>query len=179
MNDAEACRWDPDRPGLLRGAVVEMGDDVNTDVLHPSRFYSLDRLRVKSGLQVAADGEPAGEGVTARIIVGGRNFGYGSSRETTIQALVDNGVALVVAHSISRIFWRNAINAGLWVLELADARTRLAGAEELAVDPAVGCIHDATSGVHLARAAPLDPYEREVLEAGGILAWLESGASPV
>ncbi len=153
----------------IRGAVTWLGDDINTDVLHPSRFFSLDQLTVRDGLQ-GMDG-PGGS--VDRIIIAGRNFGYGSSRETTIQSLTLNRVRAVIATSISRIFWRNAINAGLCVVELPDPRP-LNGYDELIIT-LPGAAISTPDGKELASGSPLDLYDLSLLESGGILPWMEKG----
>jgi 3-isopropylmalate/(R)-2-methylmalate dehydratase small subunit len=185
----------------IRGGVVHMGDDLNTDVLHPSRFYSLDSSTVKSGLQTTAaqmspppgsslesrqpgsdpGSDPASEGGAAparSIVVGGRNFGYGSSRETTMQSLVLNGFRLVIAATVSRIFWRNAVNAGLWVLEVGEDVARLRGHDALIARPAEGRIADAAGNL-LVQATPPDAYDIAVLGAGGMLGWLDEADGPL
>lgn len=163
----------------LRGQVLRMGDDVNTDVLHPSCFYSLDRLTVRQGF---GSGEPAlsqqvaeAPDRTTWILAGGRNFGYGSSRETTIESLRLNGVLAVVARTVSRIFWRNAVNAGLWVFECPQLPEPEPAGAIWELDPETARILDA-EGRPLADCLPLDAYDRTLLEAGGLLAWLRQGS---
>lgn len=158
---------------VFRGRVRLFGDDVNTDVLHPSRFFSLDRLTVQAGLNEAAGG---GEGPW--ILVGGRNFGYGSSRETTIQALRMGGVVGVVARSVSRIFWRNALNAGLAVLAAPEAPEAFAAEAELVLEPLAGRIL-AADGRLLAEVAALKGWDADLLRAGGMQALLAAGALPL
>lgn len=160
----------------LVGRVILFGDDVNTDVLHPSRFYSLDKLTVAAGVNEqlrTTAGQESSRSPDAKILVAGRNFGYGSSRETTLQALQANGVVAVIASSISRIFWRNCLNAGLWVfecpepssLDLIRQQTHL----RMDVNTARVCSID---GVPLAHLPQLDDYELELLRAGGLMGWM-------
>ena len=177
----------------IRGRVVQMPDDLNTDVLHPSRFYSLDRATVKAGLRTGcgSDADQPGCGSDAEpgcgsdadlpapsIIVGGRNFGYGSSRETTLQSLRLNGFALIIATTISRIFWRNAVNAGLWVLEAGDDLKRLREVDELIANPELGRI-SSVDGSRVVEVEPPDAYDLAVLRAGGLLPWLTSPGQPL
>ncbi|MFT4570919.1 MAG: 3-isopropylmalate/(R)-2-methylmalate dehydratase small subunit [Hyphomicrobiaceae bacterium] len=170
-------------PAQIRGGVVHMGDDLNTDVLHPSRFYSLDASTVKAGFRAGSreeteQAEAKANGATPSIIVGGRNFGYGSSRETTLQSLVLNGFQLVIATTVSRIFWRNAVNAGLWVLQAGEAIQALRGVDELLVVPELGSIADAHGNV-LAQVEPPDAYDLALLCRGGMSAWLVDPSQPL
>jgi 3-isopropylmalate dehydratase small subunit len=163
-------------PFEIRGRVVQMPDDLNTDVLHPSRFYSLDRATVKAGLRAGPG--PDSDQPEPSIIIGGRNFGYGSSRETTLQSLRLNGFQLVIATTISRIFWRNAVNAGVWVLEAGDHLKRLRSADELIVHPELGRI-SSVDGTKVIVVDPPDAYDLAVLRAGGLLPWLASPGQPL
>ena len=89
------------------------GDNLNTDVLHPPSYYSLDPEIVKSGLFKGIDPELQARVVPGDVIVGGHNFGCGSSRETSIRSLKLNGIAAVIAIDFARIFFRSATNHGL------------------------------------------------------------------
>jgi 3-isopropylmalate/(R)-2-methylmalate dehydratase small subunit len=104
----------------IRGRVWKFGNDVNTDVIHPPAFYSLDPEVVKRGLFHGLDPELQPRLAPGDIIVGGRNFGCGSSRETSVQSMKLNRIGAVVAADFARIFFRNATNQGLPCLRLAD-----------------------------------------------------------
>ncbi len=152
------------------GRALCLGHDVNTDELHPSRFYSLDDETVRSGFLQAVPGRRgvAASGA-ARIVVAGRNFGIGSSRETGARVFLLAGVQAVVAESYGRIFLRNVINLGLPALICPSLSGAVEEGEHLAVDLEQGVV-EAASGEH--RLLPLDPLHRAVLEAGGLMEYL-------
>lgn len=98
---------------VIAGTAWCFGDDVSTDVIHPPDFYSLSKDKVKAGLFQRYDPTLQSRIQPGDILVGGRNFGCGSSRETTILSLLHNGIGAIVARSFGRIFFRNATNNGL------------------------------------------------------------------
>jgi 3-isopropylmalate/(R)-2-methylmalate dehydratase small subunit len=101
-------------------------------------------------------------------IVAGRNFGCGSSREHAPIAIKAAGAACVVAESFARIFYRNAINIGLPILECPEAAREAASGDELEVDLAAGLVRNLTKGTERA-AKPFPPFMRAIIEAGGLL----------
>jgi 3-isopropylmalate/(R)-2-methylmalate dehydratase small subunit len=101
-------------------------------------------------------------------MVGGRNFGCGSSREHAPIALKAAGISCVVAESFARIFCRNAINIGLPILECPEAAAGVAEGDEVEVDFEGGLIRDLTSGKTYA-VAPMPPFMREILMSGGLI----------
>ena len=156
----------------IQGKALIMGDNVNTDVLHPSRFFSLDDRTVRSGfLQAAAGYEQVGSSdLAGRVIVAGDNFGCGSSRETGARAFLLAGVRAVVARSLARIFSRNVRNLGLPAVE-CPSLPALDPDVEVALDLAQGRLYVPAAALDLP-LAPLDPLWVAVLEAGGLLAFL-------
>ena len=156
----------------IHGKALIMGDHVNTDELHPSRFFSLDDRTVRSGfLQAAAGYEQVGGGdLTGRVIVAGDNFGCGSSRETGARAFVLAGVRAVVARSLARIFSRNVRNLGMAAVE-CPALPALPPDVEVELDLARWRLHVPAGSLDLP-LTPLDPFWEAVLHAGGLLAFL-------
>jgi 3-isopropylmalate/(R)-2-methylmalate dehydratase small subunit len=156
----------------IEGKALIMGDNVNTDVLHPSRFFSLDDRTVRSGfLQAAAGYEQVGASdLAGRVIVAGENFGCGSSRETGARAFLLAGVRAVVARSLARIFSRNVRNLGLAAVE-CPSLPALPQDVEVALDLAQGRLYVPARGLDLP-LTPLDPFWIAVLEAGGLLPML-------
>ncbi len=104
----------------LSGRAWVFGDDVNTDVIHPPSFFSLDREIVKRGLFHEFDPGLQPAIMAGDMIIGGRNFGCGSSRETSIQSLLLNEVAAIVAVDFARIFYRSATNNALPCVTFAE-----------------------------------------------------------
>lgn len=159
-----------------RGKALLMGDHVNTDVLHPSRFFSLDDKTVRSGFLQAAAGYEAvgGSDLSGKIILAGENFGCGSSRETGARAFLLAGVQAVVARSLARIFSRNVRNLGLPAVECPDLPD-LPADTAVQIDLSSWRLHAPEAGVNVA-LTPLDPYWVAVLEAGGLMPFLGLGA---
>ena len=111
-------------PEIISGRVWKLGDHVNTDLLHPPSHFSLDEKRMKEGIAegIARLGSGVKEGSSDAgwIIVAGKNFGCGSSRETSVRGLASFGVKGVVATSFARIFMRSLINLGIPVFECGE-----------------------------------------------------------
>ena len=157
------------------GRALLMGDNVNTDVLHPSRFFSLDDRTVRSGfLQAAAGYEGVGgTDLSGKIIVAGDNFGCGASRETGARAFLLAGVQAVVTRSLARIFSRNVRNLGLPAVECPELPS-LPADTEVEIDLVAWLLRAPAVGVTVA-LTPLDPYWVAVLEAGGLMPFLGLG----
>jgi 3-isopropylmalate/(R)-2-methylmalate dehydratase small subunit len=156
----------------IRGRVWLFGDDLNTDVIHPPQFFSLDPEKVKRGLFHGLDPtiQPALE--PGDVLVGGRNFGCGSSRETSLQSLKLNRVGAILALDFARIFFRNATNNGLVCLTFARAadRDRLRAGQRVEVAPSEGrLVTDGGDAIELDRPGA---FVQRVWEAGGLLALL-------
>ncbi len=152
---------------IIHGRALVLGDDVSTDVLQPSRYFSLDAGTRAAGVLAGQDSPP----VAGAIIVAGRNFGAGSSREAVIRGMKEAGVRGVAARSLSRIFLRNAINHGLPVFAGLDESSGLAEGDEVVLDPSVPCLRtpDGTPSWPL---DGLDAHLAAILEAGGLLPFL-------
>jgi 3-isopropylmalate/(R)-2-methylmalate dehydratase small subunit/methanogen homoaconitase small subunit len=166
--------WTP----RLTGPALRFGDDVNTDELHPSRFYSLDDKTVRSGFLRAAEGHErrADTNLGGRIVVAGRNFGIGSSRETGARVFLLHGIVAVVAVSFARIFYRNVMNLGLPAFTcpgLADTLGDVTDGAPIAIgDTGGGARLRIGEGPGSLAISPLDPYWEAVSRAGGLEAFL-------
>ena len=153
----------------IKGRAHKYGDHVNTDVIIPARY-----LNVSDADQLAAhcmeDLDP--EFVTrvqpGDILVGGEDFGCGSSREQAPIAIRAAGISAVIARSFARIFFRNAINIGLPVLVSPEAAAEIESGDELELDLAAGTITDATRGKTY-HAQPFPDFLREIIAAGGLI----------
>jgi len=155
---------------MITGTALVFGDDVNTDLLHPSTFFSLDERIVRQGFlgQVAGKEQAARED-RARIVVAGRNFGCGSSRETTMLALRMAGVKALVAVDFGRIFLRNATALGLPAFEVQSAPGFAQDGHPLRLDDSV--LYNDATGATLVLPPP-DPYLQGLVDAGGLVPWL-------
>ena len=146
------------------------GDDVDTDRIIPGKYTkTLDLSQLAAHVLEDLDPEFRERVEDGDVIVGGDNFGCGSSREQAPLAIQAAGVSAVVARSFARIFYRNAINVGLPILEVADHAIETGA--RLAVDLAEGTVRDETTG-QTYRAAPLPPIMLDILSAGGLVPYL-------
>lgn len=162
------------RAMVVRGRVAAvLGDNIDTDVIYPGRYLNItDREKTAEHLFELAWPDIRGRIRPGDLLVGGKNFGCGSSREQATAAVKFAGVGAVVAVSFARIFFRNSINLGLPAVVSAQA---VAGAQqdhELEIDLAGGCIRNLSTGIDYA-AAPLDPRAVELIEAGGLIPYLK------
>ncbi len=159
----------PDDTLLAR--VWRFDHDISTDVLSPGG-YALDPVEVRM-LHVLESVNPAfAPGVSpGDVIVAGRNFGCGSSRETAPENLKALGVACVAAESFSRLFLRNAVAVGLPVVVCTGVHEAFADGDDIEIDLATGRVRSVASGAVL-QGDPLPEEMREILAAGGILAML-------
>jgi 3-isopropylmalate/(R)-2-methylmalate dehydratase small subunit len=154
---------------MIDGRVWKYGDHVDTDAIIPARY-----LNVSTAEELArhcmedidpdfAHGVKRGD-----VIVAKENFGCGSSREHAPLAIRGAGVACVVAKSYARIFYRNAINIGLPILECPDAVEETEAGDRLIVDLRAGQITNHRTG-HTFCTAPFPPFVMEIIEAGGLV----------
>lgn len=157
---------------LLRGKAWVFGDDVTTDDIVPGRYLKLTDLKdVAPHVLEGLDPDFATSVRSGDVVVGGRNFGKGSSRESAPGALKEAGVSCIVAPFFGRIFFRNAINFGLPAIECAEAG-RIRAGDELEIDVEGGLIRDLTQGFEL-RAQPLPAHIMELIRVGGLVPYLE------
>ena len=153
------------------GRVWRFGDDIDTDVLAPGSHMKRPIAELATHCLEAVDPRFAREVRPGDIVVAGRNFGMGSSREQAAQALLSLGVAAVLAKSFAGIFYRNALNHGLLVLVCA-ATDRIHAGDRLEVDAVKGEAVNRRTGERLA-CEPLPPHLVEMIENGGLVAHLE------
>ena len=153
----------------LRGRVHKYGADVNTDVIIPARYLNTtDPQELAQHCMEGEDPEFVRRVRPGDIIVADTNFGCGSSREHAPIAIKAAGVSCVVAKSFARIFYRNAINLALPVLECAEAVDGSEAGDELEVDLESGAIRNLTRGTAF-KAKPFPEFMLELLQAGGLV----------
>jgi len=156
------------------GRVWKFGDDVNTDVIYPG--YALKVTDPEEMAQYAfAEVYPEFSEKVSKgdIIVAGKNFGCGSSREQAALCLKYAGISCVIAKSFARIFYRNAINIGLPVIELKEADEINEG-DELEVDLHEGIIRNMTQGKEY-KIKPYPEIIQRIMDAGGLINYLKEG----
>ena len=159
---------------MATGTVFKYGDNVDTDVIIPARY-----LNAPSPDELAKhcmeDIDPAYAGAVkpGDIVVGGWNFGCGSSREHAPIAIQASGAACVIAASFARIFYRNAINIGFPILECPEAAEAIQSGDTVTVDYDTGVITDETTGA-VFQAAAFPPFIQNINREGGLLSYLKS-----
>ena len=157
-----------------RGPVFKYGDNIDTDVIIPARY-----LNTQSAAELASHCmEDIDKSFVARvkagdIMVGGENFGCSSSREHAPVAIKASGISCVIAKSFARIFYRNAINIGLAILECPAASAEIENGDEVTVDFDTGVITDVTKGTTY-QAEPFPPFIKDMIARGGLMASLKA-----
>jgi 3-isopropylmalate/(R)-2-methylmalate dehydratase small subunit len=160
---------------VLRGRAWKFGDNVDTDQIIPAKYaiYSLDEKKLG---EHALEGVPDNEGWAQKIspgdiVVGGSNFGCGSSREIAPIAIRGAGISCVIADSYARIFFRNAINLGYPILQSPQAAEAIEQADELEVDLEEGVNRNFTRGDEY-QAEPFPQFMTDLMRMGGLVPWV-------
>ena len=155
------------------GAAHKYGDNIDTDVIIPARHLNTsDPEELKLHCMEDIDADFVRKVRPGDIMVGGKNFGCGSSREHAPIAIKASGISCVIAESFARIFYRNAINIGLPIIESAEAARAIGGGTAVEVDFTAGEIK---SGGQTFRTPAFPPFIQEIIEAGGLLARIGAG----
>jgi 3-isopropylmalate/(R)-2-methylmalate dehydratase small subunit len=150
----------------ITGKVIKYGDGVNTDVIIPSEFLVLlDPKELAKHAMEGIDFDFPQKVRDRKIIVAGRNFGCGSSREQAPVALKYAGVQCILAESFARIFYRNAINIGLPIVECEGISKKVNDGDELEISPKEGLIKNLTQRTKL-KANPIPDFLLEIMEKG-------------
>jgi 3-isopropylmalate dehydratase small subunit len=151
------------------GSVWKFGDNVDTDVIIPAPYLvTTDMVELGKHCMEGVDAEFADKVVNGDIIVAGKNFGCGSSREHAPMAIKGAGVSCVLAESFARIFFRNAFNMGLAIFEAPGVFQGCEQGDQLSVDHDTGEIKNLTKGTHFS-ASPIPPFMQSLIEAGGLM----------
>ena len=150
-------------------AHVYKRDHINTDEIIPARYLNTDdEKELAKHCMEDLDGDFVNKVRQGDCIVAGDDFGCGSSREHAVWALRGAGVKTVIAKTFARIFYRNAINNGFYLIELSDAPEKINDGDELEIDFKTGLIKDKTNGIDI-KFKPLPDFALEIIEAGGLL----------
>lgn len=152
-----------------KGFVHKYGDNVDTDVIIPARYLNIaDKKELATHCMEDIDKHFVDVVKAGDVMVGGFNFGCGSSREHAPIAIRESGVACVIAKSFARIFYRNAINIGLPIFECEAASDGIAAGDEVRVDFDTGLITNLTKN-ETYQAQPLPPFIQNIVNRGGLL----------
>ena len=154
---------------MIGGTVFKYGSDVDTDVIIPARYLNITDMKLLSAhCMEDIDPEFIKKVRPGDVIVAGANFGCGSSREHAPAVIREAGVSLIVAESFARIFYRNAINIGLPILECPDAISDFVIGDTLEADLSSGEIYNPRTGNRF-KANPFAPFILDIIAKGGIL----------
>ena len=153
-----------------KGMVIKYGDNIDTDVIIPARYLSTSvPEELAKHCMEDIDTTFAGRVKVGDIMVGGANFGCGSSREHAPIAIKASGISCVIAKDFARIFFRNAINIGLPILECPEASADIDEGNQVEIDFDTGVITNITKGRSY-QAAAFPPFMQEIISAGGLIA---------
>ncbi|MCX6346191.1 MAG: 3-isopropylmalate dehydratase small subunit [Armatimonadetes bacterium] len=154
---------------MLKGTVHKYGDNVDTDVIIPARYLNTtDPKELASHCMEDIDPDFVKNVKPGDIIVAEDNFGCGSSREHAPISILASGISCIIANTFARIFFRNALNTGLPILECPEAVAGISNGDTVEVDIAEGKITNVTTGKTY-QAKPFPPFMRELIEVGGLV----------
>lgn len=157
-----------------KGKVFKYGANVDTDVIIPARYLNTaDPAELARHCMEDIDTTFVKRVRPGDIIVGGPNFGCGSSREHAPVAIKASGISCVIAPSFARIFYRNAINMGLAIMESAEASEGIKDGDEVEIDFETGKIHDITTGKTFT-AKPFPEFIRKIIAADGLVGYISN-----
>ena len=155
----------------VSGKSYKYGDNVDTDVIIPARYLNSPNAKeLAAHCMEDIDASFATTVKPGEIMVAGKNFGCGSSREHAPLAIKTCGVACVIASTFARIFYRNALNIGLPILECPEAAQAIQAGDVVSVDFDTGLIVDETTGKSF-QGEPFPPFMQELIAAGGLAAY--------
>ncbi|MDA8155832.1 MAG: 3-isopropylmalate dehydratase small subunit [Actinomycetota bacterium] len=154
---------------IIKGKVWKFGNDIDTDAIIPARYLNTsDPAELAKHVMEDADKTFASRVQKGDIIVAGKNFGCGSSREHAPIAIKASGVQTVIAKSFARIFFRNSFNIGLPIFETADVFDNVAEGETVEVDTGKGVVRTSKGEFQV---KPIPPFMNELISAGGLVEW--------
>ena len=154
---------------MYQGTVFCYGDNVDTDVIIPARYLNTaDHKELAAHCMEDIDKDFVSKVNEGDIMVGGANFGCGSSREHAPIAIKESGISLVIAKSFARIFYRNSINIGLAILECPEASERIESGDSVSVDFDTGVITNLTKN-ETYQAEPFPDFVKEIIKADGLM----------
>lgn len=153
-----------------KGFVHKYGDNVDTDVIIPARYLNIaDKKELATHCMEDIDTNFVKVVKGGDVMVGGYNFGCGSSREHAPMVIKESGISCVIAKTFARIFYRNAINIGLAILECPEASEKIDSGDEVVIDFDTGVITNLTKG-ETYQANPFPDFIKKIIQAGGLMA---------
>lgn len=153
----------------VKGTVHKYGDNVDTDVIIPARYLNTsDAKELASHCMEDIDSDFVYNVKDGDVVVAGANFGCGSSREHAPLAIKNSGISVVIAKTFARIFYRNAINIGLAIIECEEASEKIDSGDEVSVDFDLGIITNHTKG-ETYKSQPFPPFIQDIVKNGGLM----------
>ena len=157
---------------LFKGTAHKVGEHVDTDAIIPARFLvTSDPAKLGANCMAGLEPDWVKRVKPGDIMVAGRNFGCGSSREHAPIAILGAGMPVVIGHSFARIFYRNAFNMGLPLLEVGDEVDKIRDGDLLEIDASAGTIRDLTNGASI-QCPPLPASMAAILAKGGLVGYV-------
>ncbi len=156
---------------FIKGRVWKFGNDIDTDVIIPARYLNtFDPIELAKHVMEGIDRDFSINVKRGDIVVAGKNFGCGSSREHAPIAIKAAGIQAVIAKSFARIFYRNSFNIGLPIFESFDASEKIQEADEIEIDADKGIIKNVTRQEEY-RANHIPQFMQDLITAGGLVEW--------
>ncbi len=156
---------------ILKGRIWSFGNDIDTDAIIPARYLNTsDPQELAKHIMEDADKDFPAKVKKDDIIVAGKNFGCGSSREHAPIAIKAAGIQAVIAKSFARIFYRNSFNIGLPIFESAEASEKIKEGDVIEIDADSGTINNLTQAAQYT-AKPIPPFMQALINAGGLIEW--------
>ncbi|MCR5627905.1 MAG: 3-isopropylmalate dehydratase small subunit [Lachnospiraceae bacterium] len=157
-----------------KGSVFKYGDNVDTDVIIPARYLNImDKAELATHTMEDIDTEFVKKVKKNDIMVAGKNFGCGSSREHAPMVIKESGISCVIAETFARIFYRNAINIGLPIIECEEAGKAIKAGDEVEVDFDTGKITDLTTGESfMGQAFP--EFMQKIISSNGLVGYINN-----
>jgi len=157
----------------IRGKAIKYGDNVDTDVIIPARYLNTsDPAELSKHCMEDLDADFVKKVRPGDIMVAGKNFGCGSSREHAPIAIKASGISCVIAETFARIFYRNSINIGLPILECPEAAKDISNGDEVTVDLGTGTITNLSKG-RTYNSMPFPDFIKEIIESDGLIGYVK------
>lgn len=161
---------------MIKGRVFKYGDNVDTDVIIPARYLNIsDRTELASHCMEDIDGEFVKNVKPGDIMAAGKNFGCGSSREHAPLVIKLSGIKCIIAETFARIFYRNAVNIGLPIMECVDAARDIENGDNIEVDLKSGIIKNITKG-RTYQAESFPGFMQDIIKAEGLINYVKGKA---
>lgn len=154
---------------MIKGTVIKYGDNVDTDVIIPARYLTtIDPVQLAAHCMEDLDHRFITRVKKGDIMVAGRNFGCGSSREHAPMAIKGAGISCIIAETFARIFYRNAINIGLPIVECREAAVDIQEGDEVSIDVDTGVIHNRTQSKSY-QGVPFPDFMKKIIASNGLI----------